>query len=131
MAHCFAAVQPTRARPPRARVSCRCWAGKTTEKTVRSAACRRPRWAGLESRRPEVVAVVEILDQTWPRWLPAEALASQFARRGGVDRPDQPREAEVVQRVFGWNRRHGHVHVAADRLGNGARWYTLFGDRMP
>src|SRR5262245_17009528 len=86
------------------------------------------RLRSLLPRVMEVVALVEIGDETRLGRLPPKQLASQRARCRRVDRQERPEPAEVRASVLWRDGDDGEIEVPADHLGDGADRHPLVGD---
>src|SRR6059036_498264 len=78
----------------------------------------------------EVVALVEIVDESGMGGLPAQHLPGQGAAGWAVDREVAGEPGEVLGRVLGRDGDHGEVEMPAYDLGDGADRYAFVGDRV-
>jgi len=73
---------------------------------------------GFPVKRAEVVAFVEVGDESGVSWRPAQQFSGHCVRCRGVGAEKGAQPVEVVEGLVGRDGHHGYAESAADRLGD-------------
>src|ERR1700728_1951622 len=76
------------------------------------------RCATLVGLDREVTVLLEVWDEAWSGWRPAQGVAGDLARGGVVETDESAQVAEVPLGVLGSDGSHGNVETAGDRRGD-------------